>query len=82
MTIEEITNKAKSIATNLSTHFPTSFITVRFAAGQHVAVNGPVTFGHDHIVVPVSLFCFSSFKERMARVVLNRDDLTVKRILR
>ncbi len=80
-TIQEITNRAKEIATDLTTHYPSSFLTVGFAKSLNVTVNGPTTFGRTNISIPVNIFHFDSFRDYNKRVILNRDTLKVQRVI-
>ena len=80
--LQELTNKAVEVATAASTHYPSSFLTTRFLKTLNITKDGPVSFGHSSILVPVNVFSFTTFKDHNVRVVLDRNNLSIIRILK
>ena len=78
--IDHMRAMAKEIAVKPINFYPSSFLTVRFVKSLNITA-GAVTFGRNHISVPVNIFCFNNFKDFNKRVIIDRQSMKVRRII-
>jgi len=79
--INDLMNKAKQIACKPQTVLNNPFITINHAKSLNITTNGPVVIKKDVLMIPVNVFSFISFRGYNKRVILNRNDLSVKQVI-